>query len=156
MRGVGLIDDGYRDWYGPDDHRNAGKHMLNNIGLPGLLLLLVPGIYLYFAIRRTGQGKLVLKNPYNGHIREAPVGFSWTVFFFGFFPPLFRRDWSGAVIIFLISFVTAGLAHWVFPFIYNKMYLKRLIKDGFKVDSADRDIEQISRSLSFAPPLLSE
>ena len=56
--------------------------MFNNVGLPGLILLLSPTIYFYCAIRRTGQGKLVLTNPFNGHIRDASVGFSWPVLLF--------------------------------------------------------------------------
>ena len=44
----------------------------------------------------------------------------------------------------------------IFGFIYNKMYLKGLVKDGFKVKSADRDIEFISRTVSMELPMLSE
>lgn len=119
-----------------------------------VIILLPVGIYFYFAIRKTGQGKIVFKNPYTGHIRIAPVGFSWTVLLFGCFPPLFRRDWFGAVIIGALAFLTWTLSDWIFAFIYNKMYVKRLIRDGFKVESVDRDIELISRSLSFELPLL--
>ena len=54
--------------------------------------------------------KLVLENPYTGQIKEAPVGFSWTVLFFAFFPPLFRGDWKWATIIFLLTILTIGLS----------------------------------------------
>lgn len=120
-----------------------------------VLIVLMPlGIYVYFAIRKTGQGKLVFKNPHTGHIRTAPVGFSWTVLLFCFLPPLFRKDWLGAVIILVLAILTWTLSDWVFAFIYNKMYVKRLIADGFQVESADRDIELVSKALLFDLPML--
>lgn len=79
--------------------------------------------------------KIIFKNPNTGAIKEAPVGFSWTVFFFGFFPPLFRGDWKWAVITFILALITMGLSSLVFMFIYNKLYIKDLIGAGFKAQS---------------------
>ena len=69
----------------------------------------------------------------SGIVKEAPVGFSWTTFFFGFFPALIRGDWLWAVIIFAATFVTFGLAGFVFAFIYNRLYIQGLLKQGFEV-----------------------
>ena len=69
----------------------------------------------------------------SGIVKEAPVGFSWTTFFFGFFPALIRGDWLWAVIIFAATFVSFGLALFVFAFIYNRLYIQGLLKQGFKV-----------------------
>ena len=30
-------------------------------------------------------------------VKKAPIGFSWTVFCFGGWPPLFRQDWLWGV-----------------------------------------------------------
>ncbi|MFD1007018.1 hypothetical protein [Oceanisphaera ostreae] len=78
---------------------------------------------------------IIFKNPNTGAIKEAPVGFSWTVFFFGFFPPLFRGDWKWAVIMLLLASFTFNLSSIVFMFIYNKLYIKDLIGSGFKAES---------------------
>lgn len=70
-------------------------------------------------------------NNRTGQIRRAPVGFSWTVFFFGLFPALFRRDWVGFLLMFLCSLFTLGFSTWWFMFTYNGHYERRLIEDGF-------------------------
>ena len=75
----------------------------------------------------------------SGVVKDAPVGFSWTTFFFGFFPALIRGDWLWAVIIFAATFVTFGLAGLVFAFIYNRLYIQGLLKQGFKVRNYSGD-----------------
>ena len=72
-------------------------------------------------------------NKISGQIREAPVGFSWTNLFFGAFVPLFRGDWKWAIIQYLLVLPTFGLSCLIFPFIYNSLYTKDLIKNGFEI-----------------------
>ncbi|CDN41403.1 MULTISPECIES: hypothetical protein [Paenibacillus] len=82
--------------------------------------------------------RIRLKNAAGG-IKDAKVGFSWTTFFFGFFPALFRGDLKWAVIMFVASVAvgifTLGFGAWVpgiiFSFIYNKMYIKELLEKGY-------------------------
>jgi hypothetical protein len=78
------------------------------------------------------KGKIKFENPFNGHIKEVPVGFSWTMFFFGFFVPLFRGDLKWFLLTVLLDFCTFGLYQIVFAFMYNDIYRKRLISKGFK------------------------
>ena len=75
----------------------------------------------------------------NGVLRkEIKFGFSWGAFFLGFIYPLIKEDY----IVAGISFVVIGMASMiffplifvlsmVFGFIYNKMYARRLIKQGW-------------------------
>lgn len=70
--------------------------------------------------------KIVLTNGIES--KTAPVGFSWTTCFFGGWPALFRGDWKMALIIFVCSIFTYGLAGVVFAFFYNKMYIKDLVQ----------------------------
>lgn len=74
---------------------------------------------------------IIMKND-NGLAKGVKVGFSWTTLFFGFCPALFRGDLKWAVIMFLVSCVTFGISLLVFPFIYNKLYIKELIEKGYK------------------------
>nr|WP_157336552.1 DUF2628 domain-containing protein [Paenibacillus lutrae] len=73
-------------------------------------------------------------------MKEVKVGFSWTTFFFGFFPALFRGDLKWAAIMFLISLILgaftigfgAAVSGIVFSFVYNKIYIKELIEKGYR------------------------
>ncbi len=99
--------------------------------------------------------KVVFENLKTGQIKEAPVGFSWTVSFFGFFPPLFRGDWKWAIIMFLLAFITLGLSGFIFMFIYNKLYIKDLIGSGFKAKSVGLGtIDQVSQKIGINIPTL--
>ena len=91
---------------------------------------------------------IYFENPHNGQLREAPVGFSWTVFFFSCFPPIFRGDWKWFIIMVILALATAGLSGFVFIFMYNKIYIKELINTGYKVRSIEiGTIEQMSNKL---------
>ena len=82
---------------------------------------------------------LVLRNPQTHQIKRAPVGFSWTTFFFGLFPALFRGDFKWLFIQFGASLVTFGLSAWVFAFMYNKFYFQGLLKQGYLVVSSEKN-----------------
>ena len=86
-----------------------------------------------------------LRHTTTGLIKPAPIGFSWTVFFFGGFPALFRGDlkwavimWVGGAAAVLFAVITLGAlfflpwVFWfVFAFIYNKRYVTELLGNGF-------------------------
>lgn len=98
---------------------------------------------------------IMFKNPNTGAIKEAPVGFSWTTLFFGFFPALFRGDWKWGVIQFIIAMITFGLSGLVFMFIYNKLYIKDLIGAGFKAESiASGDVRYAGAKIGMEIPVL--
>lgn len=82
---------------------------------------------------------VTMENPHTGEMREAPLGFSWTVLFFGAFPALFRGDWKWFFIMLFIGFLTFGFSGLVFMFIYNKLHMKELIMKGFKAKSTSYD-----------------
>lgn len=87
------------------------------------------------------------ENPITGHLRQAPVGFSWTTLFFGLIPSLFRGHWVGALIQLICAVITFGISGLVFPFIYNKMYLNHLVNQGFKVTGSTVPIPEIERKI---------
>ena len=98
--------------------------------------------------------KIYFRNPHTEKTREAPVGFSWTVAFFGPFVPLYRADWRGFLIILLVGIATAGLSNFVFMFIYNKMYIKHLISDAYKATHASVHLDFIEEKIGSQIPRL--
>jgi hypothetical protein len=91
--------------------------------------------------------KVNLKNERTGQVRQRKLGFSWTTFFFGFFPALFRGDWKWALIIFAVGLVTLGLSTLVFMFIYNKLHIRDLLENGY--EPADEFSANALRSKGF-------
>ena len=86
--------------------------------------------------------KLVLLKGPQGDIREAPVGFSWTMVFFCGFVPLARRDFPTAGIIWGLFFAGIFISDyfclltvpmWFYlMFKYNEIYIHKLISKGYK------------------------
>lgn len=75
-----------------------------------------------------------------GVVKEVKVGFSWTTFFFGFFPALFRGDLKWAAIMCItavaVGIFTFGIGAWIpgiiFSFVYNKIFIKDLLDKGYR------------------------
>ena len=80
-------------------------------------------------------------NPTTGEIKQCKVGFSWTMLFFGFWPCVFRGDWKWAIFTLLLNSCTLDITGIILPFLYNKIYLKDLLDEGWKpVNYQDRQI----------------
>ena len=77
------------------------------------------------------SAKVVLKHSTSGLLKEAPLGFSWTTLLFSFFPALFRSDIKWALIQFIVACVTLGFSWLIFPFFYNKIYVRGLLEKGY-------------------------
>ncbi len=85
----------------------------------------------------------------DGIIKEVKLGFSWTTLFFGIFPALLRKDFKWAMIMLFLSVTInlfafglgALLTSSIFAFIYNKIYIKNLLTNGYRpVYTTDREI----------------
>lgn len=82
---------------------------------------------------------VMMKNEHTDEVKTTHVGFSWTTFFFGPWPSLFRLDFK----YFLIQIIVHTVLFCVFPVLgnivfgiamaimYNKLYTKDLLGKGF-------------------------
>ncbi|WP_195340090.1 HrgC protein [Fusobacterium sp. 1001295B_180824_G3] len=68
----------------------------------------------------------------NGVQKQGFVGFSWTMFFFGFFVPLFRGDFKWFIITLILMLLSFGLAQFIVCFLYNKFYTVDLLENGYR------------------------
>ena len=99
--------------------------------------------------------KINMLNPETGLIKTGFYGFSWTTFFFGAFPALFRSDFITFVGVFvvltIIAIATEGfgifLAMIVWAFMYNKYYTRRLIERGFKFNGTVEENARAAKAL---------
>jgi|TARA_B110000967_G_C18826333_1_gene531605 hypothetical protein len=95
---------------------------------------------------------LNLKHPEFEITKEVPVGFSWTILFFGFFPPLFRGDFKWGLIMLIAALLTSFLASLIFMFIYNKIYLKSLLEKGYTSIDSEEVLSPIEAKLTMKIP----
>ena len=95
---------------------------------------------------------LNLQHPQFEVVKAAPVGFSWTVFFFGFFPPIFRGDFKWGLIIFVLAICTFGIANLIFMFIYNKLYIQSLLDQGYTSIDSEEILKPIEAKMGIKIP----
>ena len=104
--------------------------------------------------------RIALKHKETGIIKDGYYGFSWTTFFFGFFPALFRGDFitfiGGFVIYVIIAMMTLGIGGFfvgvVWAFMYNKYYTNKLLERGYMFAGSDADNVVAAAKLGIAMP----
>ena len=98
------------------------------------------------------NGSITFENKNNGVIKVAPIGFSWTTLFFSGFPALLRGHILMGIIILVLAAPTFGWSSLIFAFIYNKMYIKHLISEGFKMSSSTMSDDALKAKLGLEIP----
>jgi len=106
--------------------------------------------------------RIALKHKETGLVKDGFYGFSWTTFFFGFFPALFRGDFitfiGGFVISVIIAIVTMGIGAFfigvVWAFMYNKYYTRRLLERGYVLAGGEGDNALAAASLGIIQPVV--
>ena len=102
------------------------------------LLMLVVLSPIIFGLVLLGLQKPVrLIHPPSGIVKVGYVGYSWTYLVFGWFVPVVRGELGVGVLHLVITLMTFGLSQLVFPFLYNRQYMVRMLTSGWELDSND-------------------
>lgn len=83
--------------------------------------------------------KIALRHPVSGLIKRCSVGYSWGMFFFNCWCPLYRGDLKWFAVYFIATLILSAIsmgilllfAGPVFSFFYNKQYIKKQLEKGF-------------------------
>jgi CHASE2 domain-containing sensor protein len=73
----------------------------------------------------------------SGIAKSGYIGFSWTYLLCGWFVPVIRGELGLGILHLVITFVSFGLSQLVFPFLYNRQYMNRMLTTGWALDSND-------------------
>ena len=75
---------------------------------------------------------VMLKNPRTGLVKKGFYGFSWTIFFFGGFPYLFRGKLAMCLAMIVVQWITCGIGTLIWAFFANKSYTAELVERGYE------------------------
>ena len=93
---------------------------------------------------------VLLKHPQSGLIKKGFFGYSWTMFFWGGFPPLFRGDLLTGVLMIILWLLTGGLGTFIYAFFYNKKYTTGLLEKGYVFDDTPEKVIRAKLALGVA------
>ena len=97
-----------------------------------VLMPLIVGVLIIGA-----QKPVYLIHKESGIVKKGYVGYSWSYLFFGWFVPIFRGELGVGLLHLDITLFSAGLSQLIFPFIYNRQYMIRLLLSGWQLDTQD-------------------
>ena len=94
------------------------------------------------------QKKVRIIHEASGISKDGYVGFSWTYLLFGWFVPVIRGEVGVGLIHLVITFVSFGLSQLIFPFLYNRQFMNRMLTSGWALDSSDPNYELARQKLN--------
>ena len=113
------------------------------------VLMLVVLSPIIFGLALLGLQKPVrLSHAPSGLVKVGYVGYSWTYLVFGWFVPVVRGELGVGVLHLVITLVSFGLSQLIFPFLYNRQYMVRMLTSGWELDANDLHYDLARRKLN--------
>jgi hypothetical protein len=94
------------------------------------------------------QKKVRLIHPTAGIVKNGYVGYSWSYLIFGWFVPIYRGEIGIGVLHLIVALISIGLSQLIFPFIYNRQYMNRMLTSGWQLDPTDPNFEIARQKLN--------
>jgi hypothetical protein len=91
-----------------------------------------------------------MKHPGTNLIKDGFYGFSWTTFFWGGIPALFRGDILIGLVVIVLNILTWLIAGIIWAFFYNKNYTQRLLEKGYVLDGSEAENSAARQALGIA------
>jgi len=91
-----------------------------------------------------------MKHPETNVIKDGFYGFSWTTFFWGGIPGLFRGDILIGLVLIVLNILTWFIAGIIWAFFYNKNYTQRLLEKGYVLDGSEAENLAARQALGIA------
>jgi CHASE2 domain-containing sensor protein len=112
-----------------------------------MLLLVVLSPLILCILILNPQRKVRIIHSVSGIAKSGYVGFSWTYLLFGWFVPVIRGELGIGVLHLVITFVSFGLSQLIFPFLYNRQYMNRMLTAGWALDTNDPNYDVAKEKL---------
>ena len=112
-----------------------------------MLLLVVLSPLILCVLILNPQRKVRIIHSVSGIAKSGYVGFSWTYLVFGWFVPVIRGELGVGVLHLVITFVSFGLSQLIFPFLYNRQYMNRMLTAGWALDTNDPNVDVAKEKL---------
>jgi hypothetical protein len=112
-----------------------------------ILLLMVLSPLILCILILNPQRKVRIIHSVSGITKSGYVGFSWTYLVFGWFVPVIRGELGVGVLHLVITFVSFGLSQLIFPFLYNRQYMNRMLTAGWALDTNDPNVDVAKEKL---------
>ena len=87
------------------------------------------------------QKPVYLIHQESGLVKKGYLGYSWSYLCFGWFVPIIRGELGVGLLHLVITVFSAGLSQLIFPFIYNRQYMTRVLLSGWRLDTQDPHYE---------------
>ena len=94
------------------------------------------------------QKKVRLIHSSAGIVKNGYVGYSWSYLIFGWFVPVYRGEIGIGVLHLVIALISVGLSQLIFPFVYNRQFMNRMLTSGWQLDPADPNYEIARQKLN--------
>ena len=94
------------------------------------------------------QKKVRLIHSSAGITKNGYVGYSWSYLIFGWFVPVYRGEIGIGVLHLVIALISVGLSQLIFPFVYNRQFMNRMLTSGWQIDPTDPNYEIAKQKLN--------